>query len=70
MSATNTSNVRLYWKNVTADVVGKKHGLTANVLDRLAGRATKAIAQVNEEREAGKTPYRDLPYARGHVRSV
>ncbi|MBP7050202.1 MAG: glucose-6-phosphate isomerase [Phycisphaerae bacterium] len=64
------NNVRLYWKNVTAEAIGRRHGITRKVLDRLAGRTKAAIVQVNKDRKAGRTPYRDLPYSTEHPRSV
>lgn len=55
-------HIRLHYKNVMADVIGTEHGLTQAQLDALAEHTLPLIAQINNERKAGKTPYRDLPY--------
>ncbi|MBM4023836.1 MAG: glucose-6-phosphate isomerase [Planctomycetes bacterium] len=64
------SNLRLYWKNVTAAAIGKEHGITPAAFRKLAGRVRKAVARVNQEREAGATPYRDLPRSKKHPQAV
>ncbi|HSV27172.1 MAG TPA: glucose-6-phosphate isomerase, partial [Sedimentisphaerales bacterium] len=56
------STVRLYCKNVLAEAIGPEHGISASQMDELAACALPAVRQVNEERKAGKTRYRDLPY--------
>jgi glucose-6-phosphate isomerase len=56
------SQIKLYYKNVTAEVLGDEHGISANSFKALAEQTTPLIEQVNEERKAGQTPYRDLPY--------
>jgi glucose-6-phosphate isomerase len=56
------SEIRLYYKNVTADVIGDEHGITPVQLKDLAKQTSPLIQQLNEKREAGETPYRDLPY--------
>ncbi|MHC4624262.1 MAG: glucose-6-phosphate isomerase [Planctomycetota bacterium] len=58
------SQIRLYYKNVTAEIIGGEHGITAEQLEALAARTSPLIKKLNEERAAGKTPYRDLPYNR------
>ena len=45
-----------------ADVIGDEHGISALQFEDLAERTSPLISQINEERKAGKTPYRDLPY--------
>jgi hypothetical protein len=54
----NENSVRLYWRNVTAEVIGKGHGITHETFTRLADRTKSAIVQVNRDRKEGKTPYR------------
>jgi len=64
------SQIKLYYKNVTADVIGKEHGITAVQLTDLAGQTTPLISQLNKERKDGRTPYRDLPYSKEISRKV
>jgi glucose-6-phosphate isomerase len=45
-----------------ADVIGIEHGITPEQMKDLAEKTSPLIAQSNEERKGGKTPYRDLPY--------
>ncbi len=56
------SQIKLYYKNVTAEVIGAEHGITAGQFKELAEQTSPLISQLNAERKAGKTPYRDLPY--------
>jgi glucose-6-phosphate isomerase len=56
------SKIRLYYKNVTAEVVGEKHGISAEQLKALAVRTESLIVELNRQRAGGQTPYRDLPY--------
>ena len=64
------SNVRLYYKNVTAGVIGKEHGITSEQFSTLARNTVPAIEAVNSARQAGQTPYRDLPYNQEYPSSV
>jgi len=54
--------IKLYYKNATAEVIGAEHGVTKDQLKGLAEKTTLLIRRINEERKAGKTPYRDLPF--------
>lgn len=54
--------VRLYYKNVIAEVIGEENGITPAQLKTLAEKTSPLIGQLNKERKTGKTPYRDLPY--------
>jgi len=54
--------VRFYYKNVTADVLGAEHGITDDQFDSLRDKTTPIIKKLNDERKQGITPYRDLPY--------
>ncbi len=64
------SQVRLHYKNVMAETIGPEHGITQAQLDALAKQTSPLIAQINNERKAGKTPYRDLPYKTEAVAKV
>ena len=54
--------IKLYYKNVIADVIGEEHGITPEQLKGLAEKTSPLISKLNKEREDGETPYRDLPY--------
>jgi glucose-6-phosphate isomerase len=54
--------IRLYWKNATAEAVGEKHGVTDRELKEIAPRINELTRQMNDDRKAGKLRYRDLPY--------
>jgi len=56
------SEIKLYYKNVMADVIGDEHGITQLQFEDLGDRTSALISQLNRQRKAGKTPYRDLPY--------
>jgi glucose-6-phosphate isomerase len=55
------AEIQLYFKNVTADVVGEEHGITQEQFEALAKKTSPLILKINEERKKGKTPYRELP---------
>jgi len=54
--------INLYYKNVMSEVVGDEHGITDSQRKDLNAKTSPLISQLNKERKAGKTPYRDLPY--------
>ena len=54
--------VKLYYKNVTADVIGPEHGISDARLKALEKKTSPLISKLNKERKAGETPYRDLPF--------
>ena len=54
--------IKLYYKNVTAELLGAEHGITKKRFDELAQKAAPLITELNNERKKGKTPYRNLPY--------
>lgn len=64
------SQIKLYYKNVTAGVLGEEHGVTKQQFDALAQKTTPLIVELNNERKQGKTPYRDLPYSVETVATV
>jgi glucose-6-phosphate isomerase len=56
------SQIKLYYKNVTSEIIGAEDGITPEQLKELGEKTTPLIAQLNKERKAGQTPYRDLPF--------
>jgi glucose-6-phosphate isomerase len=54
--------IKLYYKNVTANIIGNEHGISDTQLKTLAKETSPLISQSNKERKVGKTPFRDLPY--------
>ena len=64
------SQIKLYYKNVTAEIIGNEHGITDTQLKTLAEKTSPLISRLNKERKAGKTPYRDLPYNEKTVQKV
>jgi len=62
--------IKLYYKNVTAEIIGNEHGITDARLKTLAKKTSLLILQLNKERKAGKTPYRDLPYNEKTVQKI
>ncbi len=64
------SQIKLYYKNVTAEIIGDQHGITNDQLKALAEKTSPLISQLNEERNSGKTPYRDLPYEKNTVQKI
>ncbi|MFH1616089.1 MAG: glucose-6-phosphate isomerase [Planctomycetota bacterium] len=55
------SKLTLYYKNVTAEIIGTEHGIATEQFRSLAEKTTPLIAELNKQRQAGRTPYRDLP---------
>ena len=62
--------VNLYYKNVTADIIGPEHGITSEQFAELAEQTKDAIQAVNNARNDNETPYRDLPYNTKYAESV
>ena len=56
------SQIKLYYKNVTSEIIGSDDGITPEQLKALAGKTSPLIQKLNKERHAGQTPYRDLPF--------
>lgn len=56
------SEIRLYYKNVIADIIGDEHGISPEQFRKLAEKTSPLISKLNDERKSGKTPYRDLPF--------
>ena len=62
--------IKLYYKNATAEVIGAEHGVTAEQLKELAEKTSPLIKTLNKQRKAGQTPYRDLPYNEQNPKNV
>ncbi|HEY2588231.1 MAG TPA: glucose-6-phosphate isomerase [Tepidisphaeraceae bacterium] len=62
--------IRLYWKNATAEAVGEKHGVSDKELKALAPRIKELTKQMADDRKAGNLKYRDLPYDEDMVDAV
>jgi glucose-6-phosphate isomerase len=58
----NKSEIKFYYKNVFADVIGNEHGISKGHFKELAEMTSPLILKLNEERKKGKTPFRDLPH--------
>jgi len=56
------SEIRFYYKNVTAGVIGDENGISSEQFGNLAERTSPLISKLNDERKKGKIPYRDLPF--------
>ena len=62
--------IHLYYKNVSADVIGAEHGISKAQFEELAAKTTPVIAEVNKLRKANKMRYRDLPYNEQYPKQV
>ena len=62
--------IHFYYKNVTAEVIGEEHGITQVQFQQLEKKTAPLIAEVNKQRAAGKTRYRDLPYNTQYPKQV
>jgi glucose-6-phosphate isomerase len=62
--------VKFYYKNVTAEVLGSEHGITEKQFDQLAEKTEPLIEQLNVDRKADRVRYRDLPYQSQTVEKV
>jgi hypothetical protein len=62
--------IKLYYKNVTSQVIGTEDGITPEDFRLLAEKTVPLIKQLNTKRQAGKTPYRDLPYNKQTLQQV
>jgi glucose-6-phosphate isomerase len=64
------AQVKIDYKNVTSGVIGREHGITPGQLKTLEKKIKPLIAKINMQRQAGQTPFRDLPYNKHISRSV
>ena len=62
--------VKFYYKNVAESVLGGEHGISEKQFAALAAKTEPLIEQLNAQRKAGKTRYRDLPYQADTVKKV
>jgi glucose-6-phosphate isomerase len=65
-----STRIHFYYKNVTSDVIGTEHGITAQQFQELSAKTTPLIGYLNEQRNAGKRKYRDLPYNEQYPKQV
>ncbi len=56
------AQVSLYYKNITADVIGTEHGVSGEQLQELAEKTAPLVSQLNRARHDRQLPYMDLPY--------
>lgn len=54
--------IRIDYRNVTSAVIGAKNGITPGQLKSLEKKIKSLISKINNQRKAGRTPFRDLPY--------
>lgn len=66
------SQIKLYYKNVLSEVIGRRHGINLNAKQwkALARRTEKLIPEINKERQRRETCYGRLPYDESFARSV
>jgi glucose-6-phosphate isomerase len=64
------AQVKIDYKNVTSGVIGTEHGITPGQLKTLEKKLKPLIAKINKQRQAGRTPFRDLPYNKHISRRV
>lgn len=64
------SKLALYYKNVTADVIGPEHGITQQQMHDLSQKTAPTIIECNRQRQKGIIPYRDLPYNEHYPKDV
>jgi glucose-6-phosphate isomerase len=57
----DNKQVRFYYKNVLADVIGPEHGITSQQLNELAGQTTPLIPKIKDEIVSDKVRYGFLP---------
>ena len=64
------SQITIDYKNVTSAVIGAKDGIAPSQLKSLGKKIKPLISKINEQRKAGETPFRDLPYNKGISKRV
>ncbi|MBL7106513.1 MAG: glucose-6-phosphate isomerase [Phycisphaerae bacterium] len=64
------SLLKLYYKNTTAEVIGEEHGITKEQFENLAKITSPVTDLLDAERQAGKTPYRQLPYKTENLKNI
>jgi len=58
------SQIKLYYKNVTSEIIGDEDGISPAQLETLAEKTLPLIRRLNKQRKAGQTPYRELPHSK------
>ncbi|MCD4831950.1 MAG: glucose-6-phosphate isomerase [Anaerohalosphaeraceae bacterium] len=66
----SNNQVKLYYKNVTSQVLGQEHGITDKQFDGLAKKVEPIVERIEAQRKAGEIKYRDLPYKTDTVEQV
>jgi glucose-6-phosphate isomerase len=61
--------IGLYYKNVTEKIIGNE-GISQKQFDELETQTKPVIRQINQQRQKGETPYRDLPYRKETIKEV
>jgi glucose-6-phosphate isomerase len=56
------ARIKLYYKNILSDVIGAEHGISPAQFDEIATKTAPLILWLNNEKKAGNTPYRKLPF--------
>lgn len=64
-----TDKIKFYYKNVTDKIIGDE-GISKSQLDNLAKKTVPIIKEINRVRQAGQTPYRDLPYKKETIKKI
>ncbi|MFA5864957.1 MAG: glucose-6-phosphate isomerase [Phycisphaerae bacterium] len=54
--------IKLYYKNVTADIVGQEHGLSLDQFKYYTDQIAQTVNSINQQVADGKLPFRRLPY--------
>jgi glucose-6-phosphate isomerase len=65
-----SQQIRIYYKNCTAGIIGNEDGISESQLKKIAEESLPIIREVNKERKAGKTAYRELPSNNQMVKEV
>ena len=66
----NGGQLRLYYRGISADLIGEEHGVTEAQFRHLADQTAPVIKQLNESRKGGSERYRDLPFNQEIARGV
>ncbi|MBN1764820.1 MAG: glucose-6-phosphate isomerase [Sedimentisphaerales bacterium] len=54
--------ITLYYKHALSQIGNPEHGLSIDEINRLGDKIAQITTKMNKDRQAGKLPYRDLPY--------
>lgn len=64
------SIIRYDYTNMTADVIGNKHGITEKQIEQVSALAERVHDRRTEERKSGMLPFMDLPYKKDEAREI